>query len=283
MGFRSKFAFFILFAAALTLWVNELAAQTRGVPARRVPEVTRPAYSSAPYRDDSSDVQFRFEPYIWATTFEGDMGLKGIKSEADLSLSGTFDKANGGAGFMFMARSGDWAFNTDFFHTELSDTSPGPEGIDFEEARLDLDANYWTQTVGYSFLRNDYGHFGLLLGFRFADAKGKLEARGGTLPDGTPVERRHFSGSDSWIDPVVGYDLRSEISEAVYFHSEGDIGGFGANSDLTWRALAGLGLGMSEKAFLEVGYKAISFDYEARDFIYDITSHGPFLGLDLTF
>lgn len=73
------------------------------------------------------------------------------------------------------------------------------------------------------------------------------------------------------------------MGEQVYFRAAGDIGGFGAASDLTWQAMAGFGWRFSENGGAFLGYRAIGTDYEDGGFTYDMVVHGPLLGLEFVF
>ena len=66
----------------------------------------------------------------------------------------------------------------------------------------------------------------------------------------------------------------------------GDIGGFGAGSDFAWSALGLVGyrfemLGLDSSAL--VGYRALGQDFDtgsgANKFKWDVTMHGPIIGL----
>ena len=72
----------------------------------------------------------------------------------------------------------------------------------------------------------------------------------------------------------------------------GDVGGFGVGSDFTWGAMGTIGYNFrlfSEKnnARAAVGYRAIYQDYTDGSgddkFKWDVTYHGPILGLVIEF
>ena len=64
------------------------------------------------------------------------------------------------------------------------------------------------------------------------------------------------------------------ISPAVYFTVRGDIGGFGVGSDLMWQAEAALGVQLTKSIHAELGYRALSFDYDRDDLKYETITHG---------
>ena len=64
---------------------------------------------------------------------------------------------------------------------------------------------------------------------------------------------------------------------------KGDVGGFGAGSDISYS-----GYGLVKYAFSPgkegiAGYKALYQDYKEGDFEWDVTWHGPLVGVSWTF
>jgi hypothetical protein len=63
----------------------------------------------------------------------------------------------------------------------------------------------------------------------------------------------------------------------------GDIGGFDANSKLTWQAFAALGYDATESTRVLVGYRALGYDHDRDGFLYDTVMHGPIIGAGVGF
>jgi hypothetical protein len=96
----------------------------------------------------------------------------------------------------------------------------------------------------------------------------------------TPV-----AASEDWVDPIVGGRWTVPLSEKVTLITRGDIGGFGAGSDLTWQALALVDWQPWKHASILAGIRALYVDYETGSglnyFAYDATTWGPLLGFSL--
>ena len=91
---------------------------------------------------------------------------------------------------------------------------------------------------------------------------------------------------ESWFDPFVGLRLRGRFVVNWDYAVQGDIGGFGVGSDFSWQTLATIGYRFSlfgAEATALVGYRALSQDYGKGAFRWDMTVHGPVLGLTLRF
>jgi len=89
-------------------------------------------------------------------------------------------------------------------------------------------------------------------------------------------------GHKDWWDPYVGGRATLKINEQLGWRNEGTIGGFGVGSDLTWSAGTYLDWQAFKRVGFNVGYRAVSWDFEDGRFAWDVTFHGPWLGLRVT-
>lgn len=88
---------------------------------------------------------------------------------------------------------------------------------------------------------------------------------------------------DDWWDPFIGLRGRLNLSETWYFTAKGDIGGFGVGSDFAWQAEGALGCQVTRNFFVELGYRALSMDYEDDGLLFDAVAHGAQLTLGVAF
>jgi len=99
------------------------------------------------------------------------------------------------------------------------------------------------------------------------------------------------ASSVGWVDPLVGLRLRHQLEPGWNFVVSGDIGGFGAGSKFSWQALATLNYDFCVRNNVTwsgmVGYKALFVDYSKgsglNHFEYDMTMHGPIIGIGARF
>jgi hypothetical protein len=94
---------------------------------------------------------------------------------------------------------------------------------------------------------------------------------------------RRYARADDWWDPYVGIRARYNFTPAIYVIGRGDIGGFGVGSDLMWQAEAALGIQLTRSIYSELGYRALSFDYEKDGLTYDTITHGAQVTLGVQF
>jgi hypothetical protein len=99
------------------------------------------------------------------------------------------------------------------------------------------------------------------------------------------------SGNASWVDPLVGLRVRSQFAPGWNFVASGDVGGFGVGSKFSWQVLALLNYEFYVSKSVTwsgmLGYKALYVDYSKgsglSQYEYDVTMHGPILGVTARF
>lgn len=89
------------------------------------------------------------------------------------------------------------------------------------------------------------------------------------------------SATESWIDPLIGFRGRLNLTDKLYLAARGDIGGFGVGSELAWNAFGSLGYQWTDRFSTELGYRYLSMDYSDNGFIFDADMSGLFLGMTL--
>jgi hypothetical protein len=92
-----------------------------------------------------------------------------------------------------------------------------------------------------------------------------------------------LDSSDEWIDPIVGLRGELHVGDHWSFILEGDVGGFGVGSDLSWHLLGSVTYHFTRHFGIAAGWKILDVDYEEDDFIWDMQMSGPFLALVFSF
>jgi hypothetical protein len=93
---------------------------------------------------------------------------------------------------------------------------------------------------------------------------------------------RSISRQDDWLDGYGGLRLRYNFNKTFYTAVRGEVGR-GVVSDLMWQAEGVIGLNWTRSIFTEVGYRALSADFEDNNFKFDVTTHGPQITTGITF
>jgi hypothetical protein len=76
---------------------------------------------------------------------------------------------------------------------------------------------------------------------------------------------------------------RYNFTDRFYIVGRADIGGFGVGSDLAWQLYGALGWHLTPHTTVELGYRYLYMDYTRGGFVYDLATHGAFVGMGFTF
>jgi len=90
------------------------------------------------------------------------------------------------------------------------------------------------------------------------------------------------SSSQNFVDPLVGGRIELAVSPKVVVNILGDVGGWGAGSQLEYQWAGLLGFRIKPALTLEVGYRYLNVDYStSRGVVFKATTAGVLLGATL--
>lgn len=114
-----------------------------------------------------------------------------------------------------------------------------------------------------------------------ATAKKKLAKEiAAALKDELTTESK---GAQWWVDPLVGLRAQVGLTRWLFVAAQGDVGGFGASSQIAWSVQATLGVNCTRNVFAEAGYRYFFMDYDRGGAVYDAAEFGLFAGLGVKF
>lgn len=213
-------------------------------------------------------------PYVLFPGMNGQIALRGIPVDVDLSAGDIFEDLDFGMMLYFEAANDQWALTFDALYMNLSRRGATPitdraARVDLKQLAIDVKGMYrllyWLEAG---------------IGFRVNVIDGSLNvAEGDIILPGNEI-----SMSQSWFDPLLVARARTDFSGSKWSLTFlGDLGGFGIGSDFTWQAKPYVGYRFSKLFEMSVAYRWIGIDYETgsdRDkFKYDMTISGPEIGL----
>lgn len=241
--------------------------------------------------DQSSSLRIDVYAWIWMLGMSGDVGARGRSAEVDANFIDIMDASD--SIFAFSGRLelgfGRIAGFVDGIYANLgADDQTGPAGltnvdVELEQGLLDFGLMYRVVDVepkggGAANARNLT--LDLYAGGRYNSIELTID----------PALINSRSKREDWVDPIVGAKLGLPLAERWRFELNGDVGGFGVESDLTWSATAVFGFDFSLfglPATVLAGYRAMGWDYSqgtgGDEFTFDIVQHGPILGLSVRF
>jgi len=217
--------------------------------------------------------EFNLAPlYLWAVNVDGDltvMGnnqqLQGDFKEIASNLEGIFT-----VHFEGMHKSG-FGFLTDVEYLNLGgqQTTPGP-------APLTLDVDFtlvMAELAGIYRLNLNENALDLIYGGRYYGLDTEIDVIG------NPPK---INKDKDWVDAMLGARYIWTITDKWDFLARGDIG-FGG-SELAWNLAGVFNYQPWQHVTLLFGYRYMDVDYEdgsgADLFKYDVSMHGPLLGLN---
>jgi hypothetical protein len=218
--------------------------------------------------------EFTIMPYFKSTRLDGSSTLGSITSDVSADARFLLDKFESGFAFHVEARNQGYPFTVmfDFSRLEIGDrqTLDGNPGT---LLKWNFKENVWELLGAYRLRGNPGQWVELLGGVRVKDFAVRADASGGTEASGRL--------DVSWVDPVVGGRIIRSLSPSFVGILRGDIGGFGAGSDFTWNAVAGVGF-MAGSVMIALENRYLDVDYtegEGRErFAWDVAEQGILLG-----
>lgn len=112
-------------------------------------------------------------------------------------------------------------------------------------------------------------------------AKSKLgRSISNALKDSLPT---YGAGDQWWIDPIIGLRGQINLTRWLFLAAQGDVGGFGAGSQITWNTQVTVGVNFTRNIFGELGYRYMYVDYNKNNFLYQMNSFGLFSSIGVKF
>jgi hypothetical protein len=263
-----------------------------------------------------SQWQFRFTPYGWMTSVNGNTTAAGHTVDIDASFFDIVEKSDSIMALMgyFEARKGRFGFFTDVVWEDLSfdvhrDVSRNPfarfPNVNVAikgNAQLDYQSTIIQSGIAYELVRwpgsvGSYTALDVMGSARYWNQEVDVSLRlTGTLTAelqrlGLELQRSGSlavarSGDLEWVDPVVGARLRHQMASGAELALYGDVGGFGVGSDFSWQAVATYGFDVNcfgTPLRTVVGYRALAVDFSENGRFgsngLDFVQHGPVMGI----
>jgi hypothetical protein len=215
-------------------------------------------------------------PYFMGAGMNGTSVVAGQELTIDMSFSDILQNLQFGAMGLVVARKGNWGVGGDAIWMALgaNGTAPGPLGI---TGSADMNQG----AFAFYGLRRLAPAADVFFGARVNTLDANLRVNG-------PLTVRSVNGSKTWVDPIVGVQLRTpDNGKRWHAQAYAEIGGFGAGSNFTWQLFPTLGVNVSKRTSIEFGYRWLDIDYASGEnetlFTYDVLTQGPVMGFAFRF
>jgi hypothetical protein len=248
------------------------------------PTIGDPASAPPPQASKSSaddGWHFAVSPYLWFPGVHGtavgpnDNGLGFRASPSDLlshfqiGLMGTVE-----------ARHKWLVTSMDIFWIRLEDDKaiplPPAVGDGASGANIHATVFFLTPKIGVRVINQEKIKVDALTGFRFWHLGESLNFNPSALG-------LNFTGSQNFVDPLVGGRIQLDLSPKIVVNILGDVGGWNTGSKLEYQVAGILGYKIKPALTLQAGYRYLYLDHPGkRGVVFNATIAGVLFGATLT-
>jgi len=211
-------------------------------------------------------------PYLWLSGVNGDVGVRDVATNIDLSAMDVLDILKFGFMASGSARMRPYVFAIDVIYSKVGD------GTVFafrgDTGSFSLTQSEWIvqPTAGWS-LGDDAEGVDVLAGVRYWNVGADLDVH-------RPRASNRRSASRSWVDATGG--VQGHYAPG-WFRVDAGADGGGGGSRSTWQAWGALGATIYGHWTGRLGYRWLGVDYDRNNFLYDTTLQGALFSVSYGF
>jgi len=213
---------------------------------------------------------FLVAPYFLFPHMDGTVEVGGNSQDVNADPSDIFDRLDFGFMIYSEARKGPWAFALDILYMDL--------GEDGQTLTGTFDATVRQRAYMFEVYRQLTPRLEAMVGAAVNNLDANLQTTGPLSFDNTK--------SKTWTDPMVGGRVELLRKSKWRITLTGAVGGFGVGSDFAWQVYPVFAYRPST-VDLAFGYRVGGIDYKSgsgsNEFVYDVVTFGPELGLGFHF
>jgi len=215
-------------------------------------------------------------PYLWLASVDVRTSLPDLPPSTPSGVDRFDTRISAGAMLTAQARYRSVGLFVDFAWLRLDSEArePGPA---FSAVDLKSDFIHSTAALIYILPLKGKLHADALAGARLWNVSEDLEFKSGALPG------FKTSGDKTWVDPVIGADLRYDLSRRWSVVTKGTMGGFGVSSDIAWEVFSGASYRFNDWCSGILGYRYLREEYDREGFTLNLNAHGFLLGVGFHF
>ena len=253
-----------------------LAATDASTPSDVEPAAATPSDGAAAASTASeSDWHFTVSPYLWFPGVHGNIvGPNGGEFGFSASPGDLLSHFRIGLMGVVEPRYKRIVMPLDIMWIRLGSDRALPNTPGQGVANLHATEFFLSQKIGYRLIDSEKVKIDALAGFRYWYFGESLSFTTNTL---------NFSGSQSWVDPLVGGRITGILTPKVGVTVGGDVGGWGVGSQIDYQAFGLLGYRIKPALALQAGYRYLYFDRRRASGAYlDAATSGVLFGVSIT-
>ncbi|UPY38443.1 hypothetical protein [Sediminicoccus sp. KRV36] len=239
--------------------------------------LTAPASAQTP-APTSDAWAFSMSPYVWFSGLSGEVSVPAGSADFGASFGDIFSSLKFSAMGLAEARRGHLSLVMDTLYLNLQQgvPVPGAHGA-FSGGSVRTQSAEVSAIALYTLAEGQSGRIDLGGGVRGWWFNTALTYSPGRLPG------RSADSTTSWVDPIISVRATLRLNASLSFTAYGDVGGFGAGSQLTWQAMGTLDWRINERLSASIGYRHIHIDYEKGRANLAVDLSGPIIGATYRF
>jgi opacity protein-like surface antigen len=225
--------------------------------------------------EETNKWSFEIAPYLWVANVEAETSLPQIGSGASPMVQEFDTSLSGGFMLAAQARYRSVGVLADFNWLRLDTESLNP-GTLYSVVDLRSDYIYSTAALTYTLPLQGRFHAEVLAGASIWSIAMDFDLKSGVLPGFESSE------SETWVNPLVGVNLRYDLTRQWFLLTRGTVGGF-IDSGSQWDLFGGVGYQFSDWCAATIGYRYLREEFEGDDFTFNAQAHGGLLGVVFRF
>jgi hypothetical protein len=222
--------------------------------------------------NSDSDWHLTVSPYLWFPGVHGGIGIGGRETSIHVSAGDLLSHFRFGLMGVIEPRYKRIVMPLDIVWVRLGDDRALSNIASV--ANLKGDEFILTQKVGYRVIDTERIKIDGLAGFRYWHYGTNVSFTTNSL---------NYSGSQNWVDPLVGGRITGILTPKIEITVAGDVGGWGVGSQLAYQAVGLLGYRIKPALTLQAGYRYLATNYQTSNGFVDMVESGVMFGVSINF
>ena len=248
------------------------------------PTVADPAAAGSPQEDETSTDggwHFALNSYLWFPGVHGTAaGVRGNSLGFSASPGDLLSNSRFGLMGALEVRRNRLVGSLDLLWIRLEDDKALPlPGFVLPPTSANIKATEFllAPKIGYRVIDEERIKIDALAGFRYWYLGENLKFNPSLLG-------LNFSGSQDFVDPVLGGRIQVALSPKIVVNILGDVGGWNTGSKLEYQVAGVVGYKIKPKWTLQAGYRYLNVDYHgSRGAVFNATTAGVVVGFTRVF
>jgi hypothetical protein len=228
-----------------------------------------PSPTPAGTASSDSDFHLMVAPYLWLPWVYGSIGANGNDARFYASPGDLLSHFRFGLLGVVQPSYKRFLFPLDILWLRLGDDKSLPRTPNGTVVNVKADVFVLTPKVGYRVIDTEMIKIDALAGFRYWHLGQNVSFTTNSLS---------FSGSQNWVDPLVGGRITGILTPKFEVTIGGDVGGWGAGSQLDYQVFGTLGYRIKPALALQAGYRYLDLRYTNGTRLFAPAMSGPFFG-----